>query len=703
MITASMRKHAGGFALALLAVAGAWGWGLSQIQHQVAVVNISVPVRVFDGAKFVETLGLDDFEVREDGVPQRVEAVYLIRGGALKKQEGAPAEPGPETRRNFVLLFQIAEFLPEIDKAIDYFFANVCRPDDIVDIVTPLRTLHLKNRVDSPDRVRKAQTEIKDKLRRDVLILSGAYRSVIESMLAHLGAGDPGEAEVNLNSYRTDLDRLKDLRTIDTDRMAAFAAALKARPGSKHVFLFYQREQVPQFNDRKMLEALNSNDSELAFKTMELMAAYREDPAVDQEAVRRAFSDAGTDVHFLYITRNRRDPQLDVENAATLDGIRMAESSAAIYEIFGQIAAATGGTAAASANPAALLRRAAEASGEYYLVYYRPVDYKPDGKFHRIEIAVKPGGYRVGHREGYIAADTSGEAAMALPEADRPAGGQAAPAELPGVAAEEVDLAEPLPAKGGPVPAEFLKLAASYCHELEAASLDFVCREEVKERLSSRLLAQKPTAVMGTDGAGVPLMAVEDMVLDWAYDYQLTRKGGWAAETRTLLEENGKPRREEHAALQTHRFYHRFVVLGPVGLFGAEAQTHHDYLVVQETEMEGEPVLVVDVRPKGQETSSLYGRAWVRRWDGAVLKVEWEPVSIANYEAVDEIAGAMRAKPRLKFSSEYGVEKNGLRFPSSYEVVEAYRLSRGTVTASRTSVVYKDYKFFEVKVTTIIK
>lgn len=119
--------------------------------------------------------------------------------------------------------------------------------------------------------------------------------------------------------------------------------------------------------------------------------------------------------------------------------------------------------------------------------------------------------------------------------------------------------------------------------------------------------------------------------------------------------------------------------------------------------MDGEPVLVVDVRPKGQETSSLYGRAWVRRWDGAVLKVEWEPVSIANYEAVEKIAGAIRAKPRLQFSSEYGVEKNGLRFPSSYEVVEAYRLPKGTITASRTSVVYKDYKFFEVKVTTIIK
>lgn len=681
-----MGRSLGGLIFSLLGAA----WGFSQIQHQVAVVNVTVPVRVFDGSRFVETLGLSDFEVREDGRPQPVEAVYLIRGGAVKKQEGAPAGPGPETLRNFVLLFQLAEYLPETDKAVDYFFANVCRPDDAVDVVTPLRTLHLKNRIDSPDRVRKAQTEVKAKLRNDLLVLSGAYRSVIESMLAHLGTGDRDYAEVDLNSYRTDLEKLKDLRTIDTVKMAAFAAGLKARPGSKHVFLFYQREQVPQFNDRKMLEALNSNDSETAFKAQELMAAYLEELPVDRNAIRRAFSDAGTDVHFLYITRNRRDPQLDVENQAVLDGVKMAESSAAIYRVFSEIAAATGGTAAASANPAALLRQAAESSGEYYLLYYRPADYKADGKFHKIDVTVKPGRFRVSHREGYVAEDATAPPVNAPPKA-------------PAAPAEDIDVAEPLPVKGAPVPAKILGAAAAYCRSLEGASLDFVCREEVNERLSFWLLNRKPGSMAPSLGVPVVSRTGEDRIHDWVYDYQLARKEGWSAETRTLLEEDGRPSRKEHAELETHRFYHKFVVLGPVGLFGADAQARHDYLVVQEAEADGEPVLVIDVRPKGEETSSLYGRAWVRPRDGAVLRVEWEPVSMANYTAIKEFAVSQRAAPRLKFKSEYGVEKNGLRFPSSYEVTEAYRFSTGTVTASRTSVVYRDYKFFEVKVTTVIR
>jgi VWFA-related protein len=674
----------------LLVLVGA-AWGFGQIQHQVAVVNIGVPVRVYDGAKFVDTLGLSDFEVLEDGRPQSVEAVYLIRGGAVKRQEGAPGAPAPETRRNFVLLFQLSEYMPEIDRAIDLFFTDVCRPGDAVDVVTPLRALRLHNRIDTPDRVRKAQTEVKAKLRNDVLVLSGAYRSIAEDMIAHLGAGDPEYAEVDLNGYRTDLDRLEDLRTIDGTDLAAFAADLKARPGSKHAFFFYQREQVPKFNDRRLFEFLDRANPEQALKAMELLAVYNHDIRIDREAIQRAFSDAATDVHFLYVTRNRRDPRLAIENAAISEDIRMSEASSDIYRVFREIAAATGGTAAASANPAGLLRQAAAASEEYYLLYYRPQDYRADGKFHTIDVSVKRGGLRVTHREGYVAADAAAPAEQPKADTGRPA--------VKGLnePVEDIDLTEPLPSKGAPVPASVLQMVAAYCRDLTNASLDFVCRETVRERLGTGFFSQ-PAII----GRGVVAQS-QELVRDWTYDYQLVRREGWTAETRTLLEENGKPRHEERAELRTDRFVHKLVVFGPVGLFSEAAQSGHDYVVAQETEQEDEPVLVVSVRPKGPDAGSLYGRAWVRPRDGAVLKIEWEPASMGNYAAIESVARDMRAKAKITFTSEYGVEKNGLRFPSAYEVVESYRAPNRTVTASRTSVEYKDYKFFEVKVQTEIR
>ncbi len=704
-----MGKSAGRVLLALLAAA----WGSAQIQHEVAVVNISVPVRVFDGAKFVDSLVIGDFEVSEDGRAQPIEAVYLVRGGAVKKREGATGAPPPETQRNFVLLFQIAEYMPEIDKAVDLFFESVCRPGDAVDIITPQRVLRLRNRIDTPEKVKKAQYEIKNKLRTDILVLSGAYRSVTEDMLGHLGAGDTEYAEVDLNSYRMDLARLEALRWIDSEKMAAFAADLKGREGSKHVFLFYQRERVPQFSNRKLFDFLKGASQEETLKVMELMATYNHDAEIDRKAIQRAFSDASTDVHFLYVTRNRRDPQLDVENVGLLDGIQMAESSAAIYRVFKEIAAATGGTSAASANPAALLRQAAAASEDYYLVYYRPQDYRADGKFHKIGVTVKRSGLRVSHREGYFAEDATAAAAKAKAKANPPeAGGQAA-AEKAGAKAEaglgevveDIDLTEPMPAKGGPVPESVLKAAAGYCLRLSEASLDFVCREDVRERLSGALSSTQAEILKDTapEGRGVVVRSNQDWVRDWVYDYQLVRKEGWAAETRILLEENGKSRHEENAALGTVRFGHKFVVLGPVGLFSDDVQSRHDYRVAQEKEMEGEPVLVIDVRPKGLAASSLYGQAWVRPRDGAVLKIEWEPASMGNYADIEEFAKTLRAKPRIQFASEYAVEKNGLRFPSFYEVIEAYRVTGGTFTASRTSVAYKDYKFFEVKVQTKVR
>ena len=64
---------------------------------------------------------------------------------------------------------------------------------------------------------------------------------------------------------------------------------------------------------------------------------------------------------------------------------------------------ATGGYIASTANLDAAMRSAVAAAENYYLLYYTPKAYAGDGRFHRLEVRVKGGDYRLSHRLGYIA------------------------------------------------------------------------------------------------------------------------------------------------------------------------------------------------------------------------------------------------------------------------------------------------------------
>jgi len=54
---------------------------VQELQHEVSVINVEVPVRVFKGDRFIEDLKLEDFEVYGDGKLQKIESVYLVKRG----------------------------------------------------------------------------------------------------------------------------------------------------------------------------------------------------------------------------------------------------------------------------------------------------------------------------------------------------------------------------------------------------------------------------------------------------------------------------------------------------------------------------------------------------------------------------------------------------------------------------------------------
>ena len=74
------------------------------------VINIEVPVRVFAGGRLVTDLTIDDFELLEDGKPQRLEAVYFVKRHVERRSEAKRF--APHTSRKFSFSSRSAAMTP---------------------------------------------------------------------------------------------------------------------------------------------------------------------------------------------------------------------------------------------------------------------------------------------------------------------------------------------------------------------------------------------------------------------------------------------------------------------------------------------------------------------------------------------------------------------------------------------------------------
>jgi hypothetical protein len=411
--------------LAILAASGVSG---QTIQYETKAINIEVPVRVFKGAAFVDSLTIDDFEVMDNGRPQKIEAAYLVKRTNIERRE-ENRKFAPRTARHFFLFFELGEFDPKLLEALDYFVTGVIVPGDELTLVTPMKTYRVKGRVFERVNRKKVFEDIVSLVRRDILIGYSESRSILEEIkdLSHVLASlvssqandvvtgtlptdlvsisppiaaidatfSATSVEEQLQNYLILLDKLQSLRVVEQKKFVEFARYLKMLDGQKDAFVFYQREFIPKI-DPKILSLYMSlyNDRPEIVQTLTgLFESYRREAPLDVDYIRKAYSDSSTAVHFMFISRPPERPE----------GVVMEEQSEDVFAPFMELARATGGFAGSSSNLVAMMKSAVEASENYYLLYYRPADYVADGKFHNIRVKVKSGEYRLTYRAGYIA------------------------------------------------------------------------------------------------------------------------------------------------------------------------------------------------------------------------------------------------------------------------------------------------------------
>jgi hypothetical protein len=238
--------------------------------------------------------------------------------------------------------------------------------------------------------------------------------------------------------------------------------------------------------------------------------------------------------------------------------------------------------------------------------------------------------------------------------------------------------------------AAILKKSEDYCQRLGNAALDFVCLEEVTERFPQPI---------NTRGMGIALLIIENIENTYLYDYQFIRKNQETKEKRRLIAVNRKKKNIQDSSLRTAMVQYENVLFGPVGLLSKSWQEYHEFKLIGEETINGERAAVIEATPGPLPSQPhCYGKIWIKEDDGSVLKIVWDQKSLRNFQQVEEWAKAMNVEPQITAFSEYGVEKNRLRFPSRNYIEQAYiKKDKKKSVQAETSVIYKDYKFFTVE------
>jgi hypothetical protein len=374
-------------------------------QHEVTVRNVIVPVRVYDRNNFVDNLTIEDFELYEDGVLQKIEALHLTDRTQLSRAEGSKGFI-PQVARNFYLLFQLIDYNPKLGKAFDYFFSEIMAPVDNLTIMTPMQNYTLPRDAFKKYSRDQISQDMQNILRKDVQVGSANYRSAFRDLkrLVQSMAGEGGRdstigsgysLQFLLPRYRESLMNMEKLRVVDEKLFLAFAKQLKRIGGQKIVFFFYQREFRPEISGTiyDFIQSEYQDRPNVMAEVNDLFAMYRRDTTLNADRIKQAFADSSLDFYFLFMDRR---PE-------SAPGIIMREQSEDVFSTFREVTKATGGLIKTSQNPALGFKNAVNASESCYFLFYSPKNYKRDGKFKTIEVKVKNRNYSIKHRMGYVA------------------------------------------------------------------------------------------------------------------------------------------------------------------------------------------------------------------------------------------------------------------------------------------------------------
>jgi hypothetical protein len=260
--------------------------------------------------------------------------------------------------RNFVLLFDILNYTRDVGDAVTFFYTQVLAPGDQLVIYTPARVYGF-----SKDTLAKPKRELseamKEKLRGDTAACSSNYKTIFNEMKNQAGAIEGGQAtsadglsgiKNSLTMYRQDMENLRTLRQVNEPLLMKIVDMFKTQSGKNHLVMIYEAEfrPIPNKDTLSRLRAI----PEIAFIVAELFASDDQKSPLDAQKFIDILREAKASLHFLYIKPKDKSSVQDFK-----------EHSADMYDVFSQIAKATGGIVETTASPEAALKSLFKAIG----------------------------------------------------------------------------------------------------------------------------------------------------------------------------------------------------------------------------------------------------------------------------------------------------------------------------------------------------
>lgn len=411
-----MRKLSGIMVFLVLAVMPAWAQNfgpLPPLTEHVEVKIINVDVDVVDRAgRPVTDLTRDDFEIFEDGRPQKIANFYTIENSGIKGSAapGDPAASSSQFRRKFILLvdnnyidkIQRDMALAEIDRFVDGSF-NGEHEWAIAMISQRLEVVH-------PFTVNKAEIHAAiDKIRN-----SGAFpeqhaldRSILSDRLRRMEVKDAVSASL--------------IPTVDYAKVVRFQAreqtyrALRAIRNTAQAVREMTRGYAAS-EGKKVLILLNGGmETNTNFSSYsrdeqdhEITEAQRQIGIALDEVVTEANA-SNFAIHIINAKRRGMiAPQHEVENQSSGINLQADPNSKGNDPIdttdvdSSQLTVALGTGGSYSTKPVDKSLAAVESlSSNFYSLGYSPRR-EDDRQYHSIRVRVKRSGVKVAHRAGYI-------------------------------------------------------------------------------------------------------------------------------------------------------------------------------------------------------------------------------------------------------------------------------------------------------------